>query len=109
MRALSPRFPAVRALALQLAAHSRIVSVYGVFDPHVPGGSALAGATNVRLQVMGHFRTVAHPAVQGAVLEHVERLGRSTPERPRDAVTDRDRPRDPDRPRGPGPGDDATT
>lgn len=109
VRALSPRFPAMRTLALQLAAHSRIVSVYGVFDPHVPGGSALAGATNVQLPVMGHFRTVAHPAVKSAVLEHVERLGRSTPERPQDAVTDRDHPRDPDRPRAPGPGDDAAT
>ena len=79
VRALSPRFPAMRALALQRAAHSRIVSVYGLFDPHVPGGSELAGATNVRLPVMGHFRTVAHPAVQGAVLEHVEHLGRLAP------------------------------
>lgn len=94
VRALSPRFPAMRALALQRAAHSRIVSVYGLFDPHVPGGSELAGATNVRLPVMGHFRTVAHPAVQAAVVEHVERLGRLAPE--------------PGRRPGPA-GDDATT
>lgn len=103
VRALSPRFPAMRTLALQLAAHSRIVSVYGVFDPHVPGGSALAGATNVQLPVMGHFRTVAHPAVQSAVLEHVERLGRTVPERLPDAEPDHDRLRDP------GTGGDATT
>lgn len=82
VRALSPRFPAMRALGRQLAAHSRIVSVYGVFDPHVPGGSALDGATNVQLPVMGHFRTVAHPAVQRAVLEHVARLGRPDAEQP---------------------------
>lgn len=103
VRALSPRFPAMRTLALQLAAHSRIVSVYGVFDPHVPGGSALAGATNVRLPVMGHFRTVAHPAVQSAVLEHVERLGQTVPGSPPDAERGHDRLQDP------GPGDDATT
>lgn len=101
VRALSPRFPAMRALALRLAAHSRIVSVYGIFDPHVPGGSALAGATNVRLPVMGHFRTVAHPAVQGAVLEHVERLGRSNPAPAQDPHPDHHHPHDP------GPGDDA--
>ena len=77
VRALSPRFPAMRALAREVGAHRRIVSVYGLFDPHVPGGSALAGATNVQLPVMGHFRTVAHPAVQRAVLEHVGRLDRS--------------------------------
>lgn len=77
VRALSPRFPAMRALAREVAAHGRIVSVYGLFDPHVPGGSPLVGATNVQLPVMGHFRTVAHPAVQRAVLEHVERLERT--------------------------------
>lgn len=82
VRALSPRFPAMRALAHEVAAHSRIVSVFGLFDPHVPGGSALAGATNVQLPVMGHFRTVAHPAVQRAVLEQVERLERTQPQAP---------------------------
>lgn len=86
VRALSPRFPAVRALAHEVAAHDRIVSVYGLFDPHVPGGSALAGATNVQLPVMGHFRTVAHPAVQRAVLEHVERLERTHPRRPSESA-----------------------
>lgn len=74
VRALSPRFPAMRELAREVATNSRIVSVYGLFDPHVPGGSPLTGATNVQLPVRGHFRTVAHPAVQRAVLDHVARL-----------------------------------
>lgn len=74
VRALSPRFPAMLSLARDVAAHGRIVSVYGLFDPHVPGGSALAGATNVQLPVMGHFRTVAHPLVHRAVVEQVGRL-----------------------------------
>lgn len=74
VRALSPRFPDMVALARDSTSHGRIVSIYGDFDPHIPGGSALEGAVNVHLPVMGHFRTVAHPAVLEAVTDQVARL-----------------------------------
>jgi hypothetical protein len=37
--------------------------VYGRFDPHIPEGSELVGAKNVRLETGGHFRILAHPRV----------------------------------------------
>lgn len=59
LRSLAPTDASLRSLALASAANERIVSVYGWFDPHIPGGSALAGARNVELPVGGHFRILA--------------------------------------------------
>lgn len=39
--------------------NSRIVSIFAAFDPHIPEGSHLEGATNVRLPIAGHFRVLA--------------------------------------------------
>jgi predicted alpha/beta hydrolase family esterase len=63
LRAFSPDDPSIRSLALQLTVNARIVSVYPDFDPHIPEGSELAGAKNVRLDTGGHFRVLAHPRV----------------------------------------------
>ncbi len=51
------------SLARQIAVNKRIVSVFGEFDPHIPEGSELPGAKNVRLDTGGHFRILAHPRV----------------------------------------------
>ncbi|WP_309103086.1 alpha/beta hydrolase [Microbacterium sp.] len=61
LRALSPDDPSIVGLAQQLTVNERIVSVYADFDPHIPEGSALRGAKNVRLATGGHFRILAHP------------------------------------------------
>lgn len=74
VRALSPLDPDLLALAREIAAHGRIWSVYARFDPHVPGGSELAGAVNVRLPVDGHFRPLEDPRLHAAVLDAVARL-----------------------------------
>lgn len=74
VRALSPRDPHILALARQVAANGRIWSVFARFDPHVPGGSELPGATNVRLPVDGHFAPLGDPRVHTAVLDGVRRL-----------------------------------
>tara|TARA_R110002020_G_scaffold37275_5_gene112708 strand:+ start:376 stop:1056 length:681 start_codon:yes stop_codon:yes gene_type:complete len=63
LRGFSPRDATIRALLLETAADARIVSVYGRFDPHIPGGSALPGARNVVLDTMGHFRVLADPRI----------------------------------------------
>ena len=63
LRAFSPRDPSIVDLAQQLTVNERIVSVYAAFDPHIPEGSELAGAKNVRLETGGHFRILAHPRV----------------------------------------------
>jgi hypothetical protein len=54
-------------LASDLTANARIVSIFGLFDPHVPEGSELPGAKNVRLETGGHFRILAHPRVLAEV------------------------------------------
>ena len=63
LRIFSPKNATILALAHDESVNSRIVSVYGEFDPHVPAGSELVGAKNVRLDTGGHFRVLAHPRV----------------------------------------------
>jgi len=63
LRVLSPKNEVILALALDQVVNSRIVSVFGRFDPHIPGGSRLDGAKNVELDTGGHFRILAHPRV----------------------------------------------
>ncbi|MGJ4844979.1 esterase/lipase family protein [Leifsonia sp. Le1] len=59
LRSLAPTDATLLRLGRESAANERIVSVYGWFDPHIPGGSALEGARNVELPVGGHFRILA--------------------------------------------------
>lgn len=63
LREFSPEDPSIRSLGQQLTVNARIVSIYAAFDPHIPEGSELAGAKNVRLDMGGHFRILAHPRV----------------------------------------------
>ena len=63
LRIFAPKNATILALAHDESVNSRIVSVYGEFDPHVPAGSELVGAKNVRLDTGGHFRVLAHPRV----------------------------------------------
>jgi len=63
LRIFRPTDATIVALARQEEVNARIVSVYARFDPHIPGGSRLAGARNVALRTGGHFRILAHPRV----------------------------------------------
>jgi pimeloyl-ACP methyl ester carboxylesterase len=72
LRSFSPRNATILALARETAINARITSVYAAFDPHIPGGSELAGAKNVRLETGGHFRVLAHPRVIGEVAAMAE-------------------------------------
>lgn len=63
LRVLSPRDRVIRALALSELANVRIVSVFGSFEPHIPRGSFLRGAANVRHDTGGHFRILRHPRI----------------------------------------------
>lgn len=67
LRAFSPRNRTLNALRANLAVNSRITSIYGTFDPHIPGGSELVGATNVQLEMMGHFRPLGDKRVLEAI------------------------------------------
>lgn len=68
MRSLLPGDPSLVELTAAHAVNSRVVSLYGSFDPHIPEGSELPGATNIALPVAGHFRILAQPETLSAVL-----------------------------------------
>lgn len=63
LRSFSPMHPSILAIAAHERVNRRIVSIFGRFDPHIPEGSELAGARNVRVPTGGHFRILAHPQV----------------------------------------------
>ncbi|MGJ9404235.1 esterase/lipase family protein [Arthrobacter sp. KK5.5] len=67
LRDFSPRNAELLKLARNLEINRRIVSVYSVFDPHIPGGSFLEGAVNIELGAMGHFRPIGDPRLLDVV------------------------------------------
>ena len=71
LRAFIPTAPTLTMLAANAEVNSRIVSIFGDFDPHIPIGSELAGATNVRLPANGHFRLLIDERVLDAVVAAV--------------------------------------
>lgn len=75
VRAMSPT--AMRAFSAQRGVDARITSVYASWDPHVPEGSELAGARNVRVRPRGHFRILGIRSVQDEVLRAVEDAART--------------------------------
>ncbi|GAA1058783.1 alpha/beta hydrolase [Agromyces bracchium] len=78
VRALLPSDETIVLLGRAASVNARIVSVFGRFDPHIPDGSLLEGATNIRVPVSGHFRILGAVETHRAVLEGVARLdGRS--------------------------------
>lgn len=81
LRIFTPRSPILRLLAKTSAVNGRIVSIFGVFDPHIPGGSSLAGATNIQLPVYGHFRTINDPRVHAHILKGLDKLQRRQDEK----------------------------
>lgn len=74
IRALLPSDETIVMLGSAASVNSRIVSIFGTFDPHVPDGSVLDGATNVRVPVAGHFRVLGEPETALAVLDGVALL-----------------------------------
>ena len=73
LRAFRPSHPVIRRLVAEREVNARITSIFPAFDPHILEGSALDGAVNVQLEVVGHFRILAAPAAIDAVRAAVER------------------------------------
>lgn len=69
MRAFSPADETLTSLGANLTANRRITSIYSRLDPLIPAGSELAGATNVELSMVGHFRPLASRQLF-ATIEH---------------------------------------
>ena len=72
IRAFAPGNATVRVLGLDQRANHRIVSIFGLFDPHIPEGSELVGARNIRISVGGHFRILGDQRTAQAVLTAVQ-------------------------------------
>lgn len=75
LRALSPNDTGVLKLAANLSVNARIISIFSRFDPHIPGGCELAGATNIKLDTMGHFRLLNDQRLKKVVREHLDSSG----------------------------------
>ena len=72
LRAFASGDATMRALAASADVNTRIVSIFGPFDPHIPEGSELAGARNIVLARGGHFRVLEDPRVIAEVLRAAE-------------------------------------
>lgn len=75
VRDFAPAEPTIAMLDGRRERNSRITSIYSSFDPHIPRGSNLHGAKNVRLPLMGHFRPLGHRLLIDAVERVVEDTG----------------------------------
>ena len=67
LRAFRPTEKTMALLAASAAVNSRITSIYGDRDTHIPEGCELPGATNLEFAVAGHFRVLADERVLAAV------------------------------------------
>lgn len=72
VRVFAPTEPTLAMLAARVERNERITSVFACFDPHIPEGSELAGAHNVLLPIMGHFRPLGHLLLIDAVISAVD-------------------------------------
>ncbi|CAN5437870.1 hypothetical protein BH09ACT4_BH09ACT4_13100 [soil metagenome] len=72
MRAFLPTDSVIRALGATRDVNQRVTSIFPRFDPNIPDGSRLDGATNIEIPVVGHFRVLDEPATIAAVIAAVE-------------------------------------
>jgi pimeloyl-ACP methyl ester carboxylesterase len=71
LRIFSPSNALTLQLAREEAINSRITSIYGPFDPHIPEGSVLPGATNIELPTAGHFRILGDHETARIIVEQL--------------------------------------
>jgi triacylglycerol lipase len=70
LREFRPTEAVIVSLTANAIVNSRITSLYGSWDSHIPEGSALAGAQNIEVPVPGHFRLlVARSVIERVVSE----------------------------------------
>lgn len=75
LRAFAAGNEHIAGLNTNTETNRRITSIFARFDPHIPGGSALAGATNIEIDTGGHFRLLADPRVADTVLTVLDGFG----------------------------------
>lgn len=74
LRVFMPTSSILKFLSRNQLVNESIVSIYGTFDPHIPGGSRLEGAKNIQLDTHGHFRIMKDRKVHQAILKEIERF-----------------------------------
>jgi hypothetical protein len=74
IRAFLPDNETIVMLGRETSVNGRIVSVFGRYDPHIPDGSALDGATNMRVPSFGHFFLLGAARTHRAVVDGIALL-----------------------------------
>ena len=69
LRAFLPTDATLMRIGAEARVNSRVTSIFGSFDAHIPEGSKLAGADNREFPIVGHFRILVDPAVLDLVTE----------------------------------------
>jgi triacylglycerol lipase len=82
VRAFVPTDVTLAALTADLVANTRITSIFNSFDPHIPGGSHLDGAVNIRLRTPGHFRILSDPELVPTILRALAQARTEQPQPP---------------------------
>jgi triacylglycerol lipase len=67
LREFVPTHETIVTLTGNAKVNARITSIYSSWDPIIPNGSVLAGATNLELPVNGHFRILDRADLFAAV------------------------------------------
>ncbi|WP_105035793.1 esterase/lipase family protein [Cryobacterium aureum] len=68
LRSFAARNKHIIGLNENTKTNRKITSIFARFDPHIPEGSALAGARNFEIDTGGHFRLLADVRVIDAVM-----------------------------------------
>ena len=71
LRVFSKNSELLRRLTRARELNEKIVSLYSRFDPHIPDGSRLDGATNIVFEKVGHFSPIADSHVQEIILDQL--------------------------------------
>lgn len=72
LRVFSPRNALTLEMAREEAINRRITSIYGAYDPHIPEGSILPGARNIRIPTAGHFRILGEERTVRTILKQLQ-------------------------------------
>jgi triacylglycerol esterase/lipase EstA (alpha/beta hydrolase family) len=73
LREFVPTHDTIVALANSADVNRHITSIFSSWDPIIPNGSVLDGATNIELPVSGHFRILDRPDLLTAIEDVVTR------------------------------------
>jgi hypothetical protein len=68
VRVFAPGGELLRSLTGREDLNRSITSIYSRIDPNIPGSSQLAGARNISIDTVGHFRLLADPRLGSALL-----------------------------------------